>query len=65
MWLTVDKDGTESSWHNPPERRYDSEWHCKGCTNLDFIDNLDIGTIFKLTGKQITWEDEPILYEGT
>lgn len=63
-YLVVDKDGTESIHEKEPMRVADSFWD----TSNDYKDNLerlpcDIflpkGTIKKIIGKNLTWEDEP------
>jgi len=60
VWLAVDKDGRESLFVNCPERVF-SVWDIDN-TN-QFVD-VPSGTIEKLIGRKLTWEDEPVEYEG-
>lgn len=59
-YLAVDKDGDEYVFDNIPEKR-DEEWMSD---EYNFIEPKEVylpkGSIEKLTGKVITWEDEPI-----
>lgn len=60
-WLAVDKDGTECICGSEPYRDYvDFMW----CVENDFgsqgIISLPIGSIKKLIGRELTWEDEPV-----
>lgn len=53
-WLAVDKDGSEFIFDEEPER--DEEvWD----TNLWYIP-LPEGSIKKLIGRNLTWDDEPV-----
>ena len=55
----VDEDGVETKFNYKPFRCH-KEWGI----NEDFEDsdcwNLEIGTIEKLIGRKLTWEDEPV-----
>ena len=57
MWYAVDKDGTEGKYSSRPlvqflgRGRYESDY---------LIRILDKGSIEKLIGKKLTWEDEPV-----
>ena len=55
-WLTVDWDGSEAIFKDYPSRLVD-EWVCG-----DSFENADLpkGTIEKLIGDKLTWEDEPV-----
>lgn len=55
-WVAVDKDGTEAMYHHKPYRS-------KECFNLYFIKlriELPKGSIKKLIGRDLTWEDNPV-----
>ena len=61
-WLTVDSDGSEYIYSEKP-RRY------KNCWDMAYDEDgypigsmvlLPKGTIKKLIGKDLTWEDDPI-----
>lgn len=55
MWVAVEKDGTEQISTRKGKREEDGFW--------SFIsDNMRIpkGTIKKLLGRELSWEDEPI-----
>lgn len=65
VYFFVDKDGTEGCANERPFRKY-SEWsgwkdvYGEECN----ITTLPKGTIEKLIGKKLTWEDEPYHYSG-
>lgn len=55
-WLAVDMDGSEFIYNKYPERGeyvFDPEYWCN-CVELPK------GTIKKLLGYELTWEDEPV-----
>lgn len=60
-WLAVDDDGSESLYTNKPYRRtdpnYGSYWKVKGL--IGFV-NLPKGSIKKLIGRELSWNDEPV-----
>lgn len=73
MWLAVNKDGTECTFNNKPSKvfhRYVGElpyW----AEPINYSDEnyseyegteMPIGTIKKLIGRELTWEDEPYEY---
>ena len=63
-WIAVDKDGTEKIFKNKPGR-YHEFWIGKllsGGFNETFEESIKLpsGTIKKLIGRELTWEDEPI-----
>lgn len=55
-WYAVDLDGSECKYEYKPIRATDI-WLLDDVGN---IDSLPSGTIKGLTGKDLTWEDEPI-----
>ena len=55
-WYAVDLDGSECRYEYKPVRTTDI-WLLDGDGN---IDELPKGTIKKLTGKRLKWEDEPV-----
>ena len=65
VYFFVDKDGTEGCANEIPNRNF-SEWlgwedvYGESCT----ITTLPNGTIEKVIGKKLTWEDEPYYYSG-
>lgn len=62
-WLAVDKDGTERIYPFEPYRVTDY-WTCSMYMFLSGPINLPKGTIKKLIGKEITWEDEAVEFKG-
>lgn len=55
VWLCVDENGDENICDAEPVRsRY--WWYAK---HPSTIMPIPAGTIFKLTGRKLTWEDEP------
>jgi hypothetical protein len=68
-WLAVDKDGTESIFITKPIRNntlYVDLEHTKYAEiwNTDDYEDIGIelpkGSIEKLIGRKLTWEDEPV-----
>lgn len=59
-WLAVDKDGTECAYVLEPERD-DEVFNAvvKNGVITDFVE-LPSGSIKKLIGRELTWEDEPV-----
>lgn len=55
-WYAVDLDGTECIYEYKPARMTDI-WMLD---DVGSVDNLPAGSIKKLTGKKMTWDDEPI-----
>jgi len=65
-WLCVDEDGQEIIFDNKPYRDNSSlGGYWNRSKEKDFC-NVDLprGTIKKLIGHELTWEDEPALYDG-
>jgi hypothetical protein len=60
IYLAVDKDGTEMIYGMPPKKNQELGWwyHQESCFELP------TGTIEKLTGKPLTWEDGYMTYVG-
>ena len=59
-WIAVDKDGTESEWKIKPIRLGD-EWFFSGQQeDSEGLKELPKGSIEKLIGRKLTWEDEPV-----
>ena len=68
-WLAVNSCGCEEMFHNCPERienRYWQDnivyWEIREHTTCadDYSIELPKGTIKKLIGKNLTWDDEPV-----
>jgi len=60
-WLVVDKDKTEWIYPSEPIRFYDDclgEWDRTESGNVPV--KLPSGSIAKLIGREIAWEDEPV-----
>lgn len=57
-YLSVDENRTECVFEDCPYRK-NNEWTSD--TNYCMIPK---GTILKLIGRQLTWEDEPVEYRG-
>lgn len=64
IWLAVDNDGTELIFNVQPYRDYvDNIWCIEYIFDSCTI-KLPKGSIKKLIGKNLTWEDEPIELEN-
>ena len=61
-WVATDYNGTEAVFTNEPERIIygtdflDNEWYDRHGMYV----NLPSGSIEKLIGRKLTWEDEPV-----
>lgn len=66
VYLSVDQDGAEKKFDDMPIRYYNPfiNYWIPSPNNLSVYGELPIGTIQKLTGRKLTWEDEPVLWEG-
>ena len=56
-WLAVDKDGSECIYDIKPQREK-NKWD--SATDRSWFIDLPKGTVEKIVGRKITWEDEPI-----
>jgi hypothetical protein len=57
-WLAVDEDGSECVYSYKPSR----EWYNESelwMAHSDFVE-LPKGSIKKLIGRELTWDDEPV-----
>lgn len=65
-WLAVNKNGTELISPTKPIRDLE-EWDCYSENVAGWYDNYSIelpkGSIEKLIGHKLTWEDEPFEYK--
>ena len=57
-YLCVEKDGTESICSFKPRRWRDENW-----TTFGKRIELPHGSIAKLIGRELAWEDEPVMIE--
>lgn len=59
-WVCVDEDNKEYIFHSEPKRIHSlGIWH----QSVEQEITLPKGSIFKLIGKTLTWEDEPVMLE--
>lgn len=64
-YIAVDKNGCTNIFQNKPVRYvskslgYSGNWIRRETTYHTNVVNVPKGTAYKLTGKQMTWEDEP------
>lgn len=62
-WVAVNKDGTENISEVYPTRNMFNFWESDvdtGNTNVDLIVLIPNGSIHKLIGCSLTWDDEPV-----
>lgn len=62
-YVAVDKNGTESIYPECPERTKYGTWVYEEsieCTWIAVFIILPRGSIYKLIGRELTWEDEPV-----
>lgn len=61
-WIAVDKNGAETLYSHKPFRKWHDEWGFRRETEEGGAFYMDIpkGTSLMLTGKQMTWDDEPV-----
>lgn len=66
-WLTVNKDGTEWIMPGKPVRGWCGHWEYsekvyveseQGYVSIEI--ELPKGSVYKLLGKELTWDDEPV-----
>lgn len=55
-WLAVDQDESEFIYSNKPIRKYDLMWEPNCCNYV----HLPKGTIKKIFGIELTWNNEPV-----
>ena len=55
-WVAVDKNGYEFIYRDKPCLRFDTYWYAG---DEHFVE-LPKGSIKKLIGRKLTWEDEPV-----
>ena len=55
-WVAVDEDGSEWVYYKKPFRNKDN---CKFDLESGYVE-LPQGSIKKLIGRQLTWDDEPV-----
>lgn len=54
-WVAVDKSGLEAIYEGKPYRAHDCIW----IPMLSYV-GLPSGSIKKLIGRELSWEDEPV-----
>lgn len=63
-WVAVDQDGSEVIYESCPNRYKGRNGKCDGYFGADYegAEFFDIpqGSIEKLIGRKLTWEDEPV-----
>ena len=60
-WFAVDKDGDEYIYNVKPFRKSDEGfWDFTHSEGWEDLFELPKGSIKKLTGKELTWNDEPV-----
>lgn len=60
-WVAVDKDGMECVYATKPERNKKCKrWQVASFRLLLNVVHLPKGTIKKVIGRELTWEDEPV-----
>lgn len=72
-WLAVNKNGTELITPGKPVRGWCGHWEYSEEVyieseqgNVSFEIELPKGSVYKLLGKELTWDDEPVeLQSGT
>lgn len=67
-WIAVDKDGTEFIFEDCPVRYTEIWWPRLIPSNggtIQLYAKLPKGSIKKLIGRELTWEDEPVEIMGT
>lgn len=59
-FLAVDKDGGEYIYNLKPIRHKSEMWMCDVDGDDKYGVELPKGSIAKLIGRELTWEDEPV-----
>ena len=57
-WLAVNKDGTEWIMPGKPVRGWCGHWEYSEKVSIEI--ELPKGSVYKLLGKELTWDDEPV-----
>ncbi len=60
IWFAVDEDGIEFWFTVKPKRYKDEYWRIDHMNNEEDSDRLFPGAIQAITGRTLTWEDEPL-----
>ena len=62
VWAAVDKDGTEIIFQNKPIKKEGTDvWILSSISWDEQFVELPKGTIKKIIGRDLTWEDEPVM----
>ena len=66
-WVSVDNNGNDKISIGKPFRGWGSMWEYEEevcieseCGTVEMIIDIPIGTIEKIIGKKLTWEDDPV-----
>lgn len=59
-WVAVDKDGTENKYSVKPKRHYNGILYLYTTKGKGIKTELPQGSIKKLIGRTLTWEDQPV-----
>ena len=60
-WLVIDGNGDEFIFEVKPKRSSSGQiWQLKSCHSNYSVIYLKKGTIEKIVGHKMTWEDEPV-----
>lgn len=60
-WLVVNRNGDEFIFEAKPKRNNTSQiWQLRSCHSNYSVIYLKKGTIEKIVGYKMTWEDEPV-----
>lgn len=65
-YLAVDKNGAEGIYSNRPKRSV-AQWVSTQETESQYYDSgvsLPLGTIEKIIGRKLSWEDDPVEIKG-
>ena len=58
-WVAVDQDGDEYIYRDKPQRRINHTYWINSLGDPNVI-QIQTGSIKKLIGRTITWDDEPV-----
>lgn len=59
-WLAIDKDGTEWRFNEKPFRDKEDIWMVSDEAEIKLLPK---GTIKKLIGRDLSWNDDPVEYK--